>query len=76
MGRRRCVRLRTMSRNSWDVGTGWISFHVVFIVGDNVRGCFLAGVGDGQEFGVLEEIWHNIKYFRIFTASLSRNLIA
>ena len=34
MGRRRCVRLRTISRNSWDVGTGWMSFHVVFMVGD------------------------------------------
>ncbi len=26
------MRLRTISRNSWLVGTGWISFHVVFIV--------------------------------------------
>lgn len=32
MGRRLWVRLKTTSRNSWLVGTGWISFHVVFIV--------------------------------------------
>ena len=32
VGRRRCVRLRTISRNSWLVGTGCISFHVVFIL--------------------------------------------
>jgi len=31
VGRRRWVRLKTMSRNSWLVGTGCISFHVVFI---------------------------------------------
>lgn len=30
--RRLWVRLRTMSRNSWDVGTGAMSFHVVFMV--------------------------------------------
>jgi len=23
-----------MSKNSWDVGTGWISFHVVFMLGN------------------------------------------
>lgn len=32
VGRRLCVRLRTMSRNSCDVGTGAISFQVVFIL--------------------------------------------
>lgn len=32
VGRRRWVRERTMSRNSWEVGTGGISFQVVFIL--------------------------------------------
>ena len=32
VGNRLCVRLRTISRNSWEVGTGWISFHEVFMV--------------------------------------------
>lgn len=31
-GSRLWVRLRTMSRNSWEVGTGAMSFQVVFIV--------------------------------------------
>ena len=31
VGSRRWVRLKTTSRNSWLVGTGAISFHVVFI---------------------------------------------
>jgi hypothetical protein len=34
VGRRRCVRLRTMSRNSCEFGTGAISFHVVFILNE------------------------------------------
>jgi hypothetical protein len=25
-----------MSKNSWEVGTGWISFQVVFMVGNRV----------------------------------------
>jgi hypothetical protein len=29
-----CVRLNTMSKNSCEVGTGWISFQVVFMVGN------------------------------------------
>lgn len=37
VGKRRCVLLSTMSRNSCDVGTGAISFHVVFMV--PVRSC-------------------------------------
>ena len=32
VGRRRCVRERTMSRNSCEFGTGAISFQVVFML--------------------------------------------
>jgi hypothetical protein len=66
VGRRRCVRLRTMSRNSCDVGTGWMSFHVVFMAGDKLRGgrrLLLSVVGDTKKL----VFWEN---FSIFTASL------
>ena len=42
------MRLSTMSRNSCDVGTGWISFHVVFMVGE---GWTLTKVGVEDEDG-------------------------
>lgn len=72
VGRRRWVRLKTISRNSCEVGTGWISFHVVFMVG-NVR-----GVGGGWGFGrviVKKGFWEKFCIF-FHHRPLVANLIA
>lgn len=56
VGRRRCVRERTMSRNSCDEGTGGISFHWVCVLVGGIVGvvltlkqpmCVMEGVNDG-----------------------------
>lgn len=41
VGRRRCVRERTMSRNSCDEGTGGISFHWVCVLVGGIVGVVL-----------------------------------
>jgi hypothetical protein len=71
VGNRRCVRLKTMSRNSCDVGTGWISFHVVFMASEAWLVAEDMVIGD---LDTKKGIWEKFSIF--FARPLVSNLIA